>query len=79
MHKFCKENIQYLTVEILHSHSNETIIPDLVTTIQREQKNSEFNEDDLKREYGLKPLTVSTVNSWMNKLVINMDQEKNLR
>ena len=89
--KFCRENIQRLTVELLHSHINETIIPDLVKKIQKERNNGEFNEDDLKREHGLESLTISTVNKWMNKLgfkygsrkkcyyVDNHDSEENIK
>ena len=65
---YCKANIADISTELVFDHIHDTIIPYLVNTIKNESQIDEYTKVDLLKEYGLKTLTVSTVNVWMSVL-----------
>ena len=73
---FCKTNITTLTVESLHSHIHEALIPKLTETIKKERNDSEYNSDKLKVAFCVRSLSIQTVYNWMIKLGFRYEPRK---
>ena len=73
---YCKENIETLTAESLHSYLVEDCIPKLVTTIQQERSDPDYTSSDLMKEYHLKRLCPSTMYNWMTLLGFKYEPRK---
>ena len=66
---FCRENINDLSVDAVHSFLLDKGLPNLLRSINDEKNEDEkISMSDLFELYGLKNLHVKTVQCWMNKL-----------
>ena len=65
---FCRINIESLTVETLHEHIHNTLLPQLAMTIKEERGVDEYSKKQLMEEYHLPKLSITTVYNWMIKL-----------
>ena len=67
---FCRENINTLTVDDVHSFLLTDALPKLAAEIREERKLDlhMYNIDHLLAEYGLRTLNVRTVQNWMKNL-----------
>ena len=67
---FCKENIETLTAELLHTWFHEEALPELLKERKKELEDagddsSNMTMDVLLKEYNLTTLSLSTVLNWM--------------
>ena len=65
---FCRSNISTLTIDAVHQHVHDTILPNLAETIKKERNLEVFDCEMLKKEYRLKTLSHQTIFNWMQKL-----------
>ena len=63
---FCRENLERLTVDLVHDHIKNTVFPAVTKEIARD--NPTFTIDDLMQQYRLKTLNPKTVYNWMIRL-----------
>ena len=62
---FCKDNISRLTVDLIHDHIINEIIPQAVEIYQKDSNNPNYTKEDLFLKYWLKTLNPKTVYNWM--------------
>ena len=72
---FCKENLSTISVETVHQHIHDSVIPKLVNKIAREQSQDNYCKEILFSEYRIKTLTLATTFS-MSKLGFNYHPRK---
>ena len=65
---FCRQNIDRLNTEMVHSHIINDVLPEIVKNIGTYRKDHDYCIDKLLSENGLKSLSIRTVNRWMHKL-----------
>ena len=68
IHEYCKENLSSLSVEKVHDHLHEVVLPNIANTIKKHRNDASYDVQSLKKEYKLRELTVRTVCLWMNIL-----------
>ena len=67
--KFCRENINQLSVDAVHDFLLDKGLPCLLQTINKEKgDNEKMNMSDLFEMYRSKTLNIKTVQNWMKKL-----------
>ena len=76
INSFCKENLSTISVETVHHHILDTVIPKLVKKIARERSQDDYCKEIMFSKYKLKTLTNSTTFSWMTKLGFNYHPRK---
>ena len=73
---FCKENLSTISVETVHEHIMDNIIPKVVERIAKERGQSDYCKQMLFQENRLKKLTIATTYVWMCKLGFNYHPRK---
>ena len=68
---FCKENLSTISIESVHQHIHDSVIPKLVKKISQERSQDDYCKQMLFSEYRMKSLTLATTFSWMSKLGFN--------
>ena len=65
---YFRSNLSTLTVESVHHHIHEKVIPKLVEKVRNKQNNQDYNCEDLKKEFRVQKLTIQTVYNWMIRI-----------
>ena len=77
MINFCRENISNLTVECVHQFLLRDAIPKLAKTMQEEHPHRQAPTiESILKSYGLKTLSIKTVQSWMKRLGFKYEPRK---
>ena len=64
---YCRKHINTLSVELVHDFLHTKALPDLTSIIMKEQ-GKEYSTEQLMLDFGLKKLSCSTVQKWMNRI-----------
>ena len=73
---FCRHNINNLSIESLQHHLYTNALPALAESIKKEQQLETFELSHLLEQYGLKNLSLPTVQRWMKKLGFKYEMRK---
>ena len=75
--RFCRTNINTLSVELVQNFLHSKALPELASIIQNEQETrSEYSIKTLLNDFGLKSLCIQTIQNWMAKLGFRYEQRK---
>ena len=74
--KFCKDNINHLSLEVIHDYLLSDTLSNLAKTIEKEQNIGTYICEQLMTDNGLKTLSLTTVQRWMKKLGFKFEPKK---
>ena len=66
--RYCRENINTLSVELLHDFIHTSALPKLNAIIKAEHSMAHYPVDQMLADFSLKSLCLRTVQNWMTKL-----------
>ena len=73
---YCKENVDVMTMESVHTFIHNILLPNTVQQIQIERNDFEYDIEALMSEFHINKLTVMTVWSWLRHLGFSYQQRK---